>query len=208
MIEHIDFTNIGFLKVNLSENQLKPVKDEINEIANDFSNALEANKFLVGNINKEFALLQCKDYLNYLLTDYIKEYEDKFQSLRRYAANSENRPLKLNNVWVNFQEKYEFNPVHNHSGVFSFVIWIKIPFYIKEELKQAPGNRGKSPLPGHFCFYYTNILGDICQYDLPIDKTWENTMVLFPAALCHSVHPFYTSDDYRISVSGNFVFNL
>ena len=38
---------------------------------------------------------------------------------------------------------------------------------------------------------------------LPIDKAWEGTMILFPSSLNHNVYPFYTSDDYRISISGN-----
>jgi hypothetical protein len=41
---------------------------------------------------------------------------------------------------------------------------------------------------------------------LPVDKTWENVIVLFPAGLTHSVSPFYSSDDYRISVAGNIKF--
>jgi hypothetical protein len=28
-------------------------------------------------------------------------------------------------------------------------------------------------------------------------------MMLFPSKLKHGVNPFYTSDDYRISISGN-----
>jgi hypothetical protein len=36
----------------------------------------------------------------------------------------------------------------------------------------------------------------------------ENTLLLFPAKLTHAVYPFYSSDDYRISVSGNVVFKV
>ena len=38
---------------------------------------------------------------------------------------------------------------------------------------------------------------------LPVDKTWEGMMLMFPSKLHHSVYPFYTSDEKRISVSGN-----
>ena len=41
-----------------------------------------------------------------------------------------------------------------------------------------------------------------------IDKTWEGTIVMFPSWLNHSVYPFYTSDDYRISISGNIVVKI
>jgi len=55
-----------------------------------------------------------------------------------------------------------------------------------------------------FNFYYTNSLGDIMNTPIPADKTYENTICIFPARMKHAVYPFYTSDDYRISVSGNF----
>ena len=31
--------------------------------------------------------------------------------------------LELHSLWVNYQSKHEFNPVHIHDGLFSFVIW-------------------------------------------------------------------------------------
>ena len=33
-------------------------------------------------------------------------------------------------------------------------------------------------------------------------------ILLFPSEMYHGVYPFYTSDDYRISVSGNFNFKI
>jgi hypothetical protein len=41
-----------------------------------------------------------------------------------------------------------------------------------------------------------------------VDNTWEGKMALFPADLNHIVYPFYTSEDYRISISGNVGFKL
>jgi len=45
---------------------------------------------------------------------------------------------------------------------------------------------------------YNNVL-------VEVDKSWEGTIIMFPAFLHHMVHPFYTSDEYRISISGNLV---
>lgn len=208
MIDAIQFPNVGFLKTTLTPEQVQPIIDEINEIKDNFLIGVEANQYLVGNIEKEYGLFKCKNHLDQLLREYVATFENTFNYLSRHNTNSENRPLALNHVWVNFQKKHEFNPLHNHSGVFSFVIWIKIPFKIQNELDQSPGSRGKSPVPGHFAFYYTSTLGDICHYSLPVDESWENTLLLFPASMNHAVYPFYTSDDYRISVSGNIVFNL
>ena len=47
--------------------------------------------------------------------------------------------------------------------------------------------------------------GDIVDNTLPIDKTWEGTMILFKSNLKHQVDPIFTSDDYRISISGNLI---
>ena len=36
-----------------------------------------------------------------------------------------------------------------------------------------------------------------------IDKNFEGYMVVFPSLLGHSVNPFYSTDEFRISISGN-----
>ena len=49
-------------------------------------------------------------------------------------------------------------------------------------------------------------MGDIFPLELDVDKSFEGQMVMFPSKLQHLVYPFYTSDDYRITVSGNINF--
>ena len=36
--------------------------------------------------------------------------------------------IKLHNLWVNYQKKNQYNPIHVHSGVVSFVIFVDIPY--------------------------------------------------------------------------------
>ena len=40
-----------------------------------------------------------------------------------------------------------------------------------------------------------------------IKKTYEKKLIVFPARMNHGVMPFYSSDGYRISVSGNLEVN-
>jgi hypothetical protein len=208
MIESVVFPNIGFLKIQLTEDQVVPIKQEIDKIKKNFILATEANAYLVGHIEKEYNLNTCKDYFNFLLKDLVKIYEDTFGYIARQSYLSKDAPLAVDDVWVNFQSKHEFNPAHDHSGVLSFVLWIQIPYSIKEEIMYSPGKKSKAPLSGHFGFYYTNSLGQISYYDIPADKSMENCMLIFPSRLNHTVHPFYSSDEYRISVSGNIVFQI
>jgi hypothetical protein len=111
----------------------------------------------------------------------------------------------LFNLWVNFQKKYEFNPMHVHDGLYSFVIWHKIPYKIDEE-KARLKMKEIDKRAGMFAFLFTGLDGKIHSEALPVDNSWEGKCALFPAKLNHLVYPFYTSDDYRISISGNLGF--
>ena len=53
-----------------------------------------------------------------------------------------------------------------------------------------------------------NQLGNITSHAVPADNEWEGKMALFPAQLNHQVYPFYTSDEYEISISGNVGFSI
>lgn len=73
------------------------------------------------------------------------------------------------------------------------------------EKEVSPGRNIKGPgnKAGDFEFTYTNILGQLCSAVLPTDKAFEGKICLFPSKLHHQVFPFYSSDEYRISISGN-----
>ena len=138
----------------------------------------------------------------------IKVHENKFHYFTRmynYAAKLNNEvELELERMWFNVQRKGEFLPIHDHSGVYSFVIWAEVPFYMKDETELSPNSTLIKNRSGYFQFLYTNGLGKITTHDLPVDKTWEGRICVFPANLPHLVYPFYSNDGCRISISGNF----
>jgi len=194
---------------------MKPYKFEIP--ADLFNHLLEIIKDksvpyqsdLAGNIKEEYNLKKYCYLLNDFILQKINESEDMngfLQQMDFVAPNKQS--LKLTNLWVNFQKKYEFNPFHNHSGLFSFVLFMQIPFDMEEELQVAPG-RGNKDIPGHLQFLSldSSAKSGISENSFPIDRAWEATGLLFPATLNHLVYPFYSSDDYRITISGNVTFN-
>lgn len=203
-----NFDNYGFLSCQLTDDDLIPVLSEIEVIKNNFESSVEANKFLIGNIEKEFSLIESKDFLEKLILPLIIQYDKSYNFLSKLSMLSKNVPIILKNAWVNFQSKHEFNPNHNHDGVFSFVIWTKIPYDMTSEKRNSPGRDSTKNLAGSFEFQYTNILGEICSHVIHVDDSTKNVLLLFPAKLKHCVYPFYSSDDYRISVSGNFVLEV
>jgi hypothetical protein len=148
---------------------------------------------LVGHLTSSLALPDRENKLSPYLLDLAKNLN--------YIYNPN---FQVRELWVNFQKKHDYNPMHLHGGALSFVLWMKIPYDIEEEAKtiQAQGLKNH-PMNGCFRFIYTSVMGMISQYDYYLDQTMEGTLVMFPAQLLHEVYPFYTSDLDRISISGN-----
>jgi hypothetical protein len=138
---------------------------------------------------------------NFVLSMFY-EYDNEYRISNKVKLFDTPLTYKLFNSWINVQNKTEFLPMHTHDGIVSFVIWMKIPFDVEEELKY--GNNETST----FSFLYQSITGDPMFQALRIDNTWEGTAMMFPSKLPHCVYPFYTSDESRISISGNISFKL
>lgn len=202
------FSNIGYLIVDINEQDLKPIKDEIKIIETDYSKAEPFNNNLAGNIEKEYVLKNSFNAVDKIVAPYIKLYIDHFNYLPSSFSLTKDVPIALDKPWVNFMQKYEFNPPHTHSGLFSFVIWIDVPYDIKNEMSRKASINSASNSAGHFGFIQANALGELRASYIPVDKTYNNKMAIFPASMMHFVNPFYTSDEYRISVAGNYLFKV
>lgn len=113
----------------------------------------------------------------------------------------------LESLQVNFQKKCEFNPLHTHKGLFSFVIWMYIPYEYEDELKNEIAQSNVSTAVGNFQFVYSTSNG-LMPYTVFMNRNIEKHCALFPSNLAHQVYPFYTSDDTRISIAGNIYFKV
>ena len=106
-------------------------------------------------------------------------------------------------VKINFQKQFEFNPVHEHIGVYSFVIWMKIPTDFKDQRELSIAKNSSTSVISNFCINYQNILGQNEEYMYEMSKEMEGTILFFPSQLQHTVYPFYNCEEDRISISGN-----
>ena len=201
-----DIYNFGFISSKFSESDLAPIKTEINNIQNNFESyeSQKYNSTLAGNIKREYQLRESQKYIQELLMPLVRAYDKEFSYMKKFNMLTVSVPIVLDECWVNFQKKYEFNPAHNHSGVYSFVIWTNVPYDMKEELKLSPGAESNLNSAGMFSFLFSDSVGGISSCRIPIDKNMENNVVFFPSNFYHVVYPFFSSDGYRISVSGNF----
>lgn len=208
MNKDIFWDHIGYTAYSFNQDELQFLHDTSTDILNSPDNHIKWNSKLAGQIEKEYRLSdETTQQLNQLMLPWCHKYYDIFpRHPRSYNISDLPLKLKLDAAWINFQRKHEYNPLHTHSGLFSFVIWLQIPYLIGDEMNTPQArNSSAGGEPGGLTFYTISPLGKIQpSYVQPS----VNNAVLFPADMAHSVSPFYTSDDYRISVSGNFIYDI
>jgi hypothetical protein len=185
----------------IDDDLFSSIKSEIDFIQTNKNSYKEYNSNLAGNIEEEYNLektyLKISEFMSESANEYVRNYNFPFDVEGKAIS------CYVSKCWVNFQKKHEFNPIHNHGGDLSFVIWIKLPYNMEDELSLPSVKKSNTPRAGTFCFVYTDNLGRVISSPIYADKKHEQTFMLFPASLAHVVYPFYTSDDYRISISGN-----
>jgi len=207
-----EFPNVGYISTSLPPEILLVVKQEIEEIQRSNFLASPANDVLAGNIAKQFHLVKSRSLVEQFMISLAWEYTNHWnygkKVIRTIKSKNDYVDIKfeLDRLWVNFQKKYEFNPIHNHFGIFSFACWINIPYNLEDEMKLDQVKNSNAKATSCFSFSYLNSLGDLNNHPIMIDKDKEGSLIFFPAELNHAVYPFYTSDDYRISIAGNISF--
>tara|TARA_R100000353_G_C6457295_1_gene182908 strand:+ start:221 stop:787 length:567 start_codon:yes stop_codon:yes gene_type:complete len=148
---------------------------------------------LVGHITKSLDLPDTENKLSLYVIEVAKKITNIYQP-----------HMTVKTLWVNFQNKYEFNPLHSHNSALSFVLFVQIPYKYEDERKTVQARNIDGPIRnGCFSFVYTSVLGQLTDYDYLLNDTFEGVLLVFPASLQHQVYPFYTSDLERISISGN-----
>lgn len=110
--------------------------------------------------------------------------------------------LQCDIPWINYQYKHEFNPIHQHNGLFSYVLWVEIPYTEQQERAVAPGQDANEFKAGLFTFHYSDLLGSRTSFAPPLD-TLQGTLAVFPSKMSHSVNPFYSTDKPRVTIAGN-----
>lgn len=202
--KEVDFSNYGWIETNLEPEHIVFLWQKIEEK----KESLKEN--LAGNISNSYIIDDTEKYFfNEVLSQHIDAYTQIYGShpVRDYAYGD--FKLQLGKFWVNYQNKHEFNPYHHHGGVYSFVVWMKIPtdWRDQNQLSFLNGIKEEDKKASIFEFEYTDILGNIRNYGYRLDPTFEGKMLFFPAALRHCVYPFYNTEEQRISVSGNLIYN-
>ena len=194
--------SLGWLEKKLSDNEM------------DFLwRCIDARKgskkpSLAGQIHESNVLNDKSDWfwIN-TLKPLCAAYAEEYGNIGANFPANQKHPYYLNSFWVNYQKQNEFNPNHDHTGIYSFVIWMKIPTKHDEQNKNPIASNSNNHMISTFQFNYLNILGQNVSHAYEMNPEMEGTMLFFPAQLLHCVYPFYNCDEDRISISGNILLN-
>ena len=199
-----NFPNVGVVEAQLPDDVVKNIWKVIKKARKkpeDMKGELAGNISSSIKLDGDAPLL--KEFVGELLPKFIDSHINSYGAPWR-ATMKEGEGWNLESLWVNFQKKHEFNPPHDHSGVFSFVIWMQIPTSYAEQRKLpicAESNADNHI--SNFAFSYTNTMGRVSTFAYNMEKQAEGYMVMFPSQMLHQVFPFYENDGERISISGN-----
>jgi len=191
------------------------LKNEVNTV---YQNKIDMRLDLAGRIQEEYLFTEEQlALLSPTILNYIDRYmHELIAGWKEWNPSTYSLPfhkLFLEKMWVNFQKKLEYNPIHVHSGLLSFVLFVDVPEAIYSEKRNHNStNNGyisffEGPMQSlkscdildkehHDIIELTN---PVCQLDL---KPVTGDILIFPANLSHAVAAF-TSDVTRVSVSGN-----
>jgi len=204
MINFIESCKIAYSKI--PDQLFQKIKEEVKIVINlreDISSipfdTLRGSLLIENHIPKNFIDLEK------FVIEIINAHNNRFDYFDRMfnsmADIGDKFPrLKCEKIWFNIQRPGGYFPLHQHNGVYSFVLWIDIPYTI--DLSKTEYSKDRS---GMFEFVYIDFLGKITTELIPVDKSWEGILAVFPAELHHQVYPFQSnnSNDLRIAVAGD-----
>ncbi len=194
--------NHGWIEYKLDQKELDYVWKCIENKKESYKQSL------AGNIEASNLLLDKSEwFFRGTIRPIILQYEKIFGSLGNDSPLNQRFEYHMSSWWVNYQKQNEFNPIHHHGGIYSYVIWMKIPTSHFQQNKKLISLKSNAPSISSFNFLYTDALGRTRTYPYELSPKDEGRMVFFSSKMPHLVYPFYDCDETRISVSGNIQLN-
>jgi len=187
------------LQTSLEEYILDDLLERASKIRND--PMYNAEHMLAADMHDEWNYPPMDTlWFNGELKPYIDLYLD---GLSHHIERRVCPDYEIDNLWINYQHNHDYNPIHNHRGDLSFILYLNFPEEILTE-KERYNMIGTGPLPGSIVFIHgeSTRMNDCRKFFVPK----RGDLYIFPSSLMHTVIPFKTPDVERISVAGNITF--
>ena len=188
----IELPNYGILDVTLEKNVL----DHLHHLVEKYEPDDAKQQWMLVDDDNRFQ----KEVLNPIIQEYVTDY-----GFPEKLKTTHIHDLTFQKFWANYTGKGEYQALHNHDAIWSFVIWLKLPAVANDEqsVKEA-----MHPDAGDFILRYSDIIGRTRKVNWKLEKQYnEGHMLLFPSDLYHAVYPHFQTDEKRLSLAGDIVIN-
>ena len=188
----IELPNYAVLDVTLDKNVL----DHLHHLVEKYEPDDAKQQWMLIDDDNRFQ----KEVLNPIIQEYVADY-----GFPEKLKTTHIHDLTFQKFWANYTGKGEYQALHNHDAIWSFVIWLKLPAVanVEQYVKDA-----MHPDAGDFILTYSDIIGRTRKVNWKLEKQYnEGHMLLFPSDLYHAVYPHFQTDEKRLSLAGDIVIN-
>ena len=191
-IDKIDENIIKELDVRIEEAGGKPEFDASGQLAGRIKKQTHLDE-VISDTTRNVILNHCKNFF---------EQTSGGQELPMSA-------MTLDSIWSNIQEAREYNPIHQHTGNFSFVIYTRNDLEdlsVEKMQDNEYDNKivdydNQKPLAGMIELFYGE--GNWMNWTSFQHIPKRGDILIFPSWLRHTVYAHYETGKIRISVAGN-----
>ena len=194
------------LDVRITEEAMNHLWDMINQSGPHKAGSVLQRQTSYGGPNNK--VYEIEDKNDWFFENVLKECSERmyYKNWNNYynvhiAKMMPPTVFELKDLWVNHQKQHEYIPPHGHDGLFSFVVFMKIPTHWKEQQELPWLKNVEESGVSDFQF----LLPESQTHAIPLCPEDAGRILFFPAWLQHQVFPFYECEEERITISGNII---
>ena len=165
----------------------------------------EGNRLI--SIEEDFKQFPLNDDDNLFQNNVLRPCTDKY--FETYGCpfkqkTTHTHELAFSRFWCRASLDGDYQSIHDHQGIFTFVVWLTVPFEGADERQVQAGFR---PEASDFVLVYPDTCGQLQKRNFVLGKGAEGKMLFFPSDINHIVYPHYTTQEYRIALAGDVALN-
>jgi len=200
----VDLPNYGVLECELEDKDIDYLWKLVHKYARGAK--WEGNRLLsIDNIaDKQFFISDDEGlFQNEVLMPAAQSYFETYGTPFKLKSTHYHLPT-FSRFWCRVSKDGDYQSIHDHQGIFTFVVWLKIPFEGEKERQVQAGFR---PEASDFVLCYPDTCGQYQKRNWVLGKGAEGKMLFFPSDINHIVYPHYTTTEYRIALAGDVALN-
>ena len=201
--EPAELPNFGVIEAELEQEDI----DYLWKLVHKYSHNAkwEGNRLI--SIEEDFKQFPLNDDDNLFQNNVLRPCTDKY--FETYGCpfkqkTTHTHELAFSRFWWRASLDGDYQSIHDHQGIFTFVVWLTVPFEGADERQVQAGFR---PEASDFVLVYPDTCGQLQKRNFVLGKGAEGKMLFFPSDINHIVYPHYTTQEYRIALAGDVALN-